>query len=140
MTIRVKRLRFDYIKLVESAPEPLATAQTYVEVGLSFAEQPLSAREPVGAEPIETLRAAASATLRLIQEAVASRFTCHLADLDHVHALGKNLIAVLVDINFEGKVVQVFGSCPIVGSDLDAAAKAALNATNRFVELALRDS
>ena len=55
-----------------------------------------------------------------------------------VHRRVENLIAVLVDINFEGKDFQVFGSCQITDDVLDAAAKAALNATNRFVELASR--
>jgi len=35
--------------------------------------------------------------------------------------------------------VQVFGSCQIAGIPLDSAVKSALNATNRFVELAMRD-
>ena len=61
-----------------------------------------------------------------------------LADLDHVNALGKDLVAVLVDIVFENKNIQVFGSCPIAGPEIDAAVKAALNATNRFVELSMR--
>jgi hypothetical protein len=76
--------------------------------------------------------------LEAVKESVGNRFDCALADLDHVHALGKNLVAVLVDINFEGKDFQVFGSCQIGESEMDAAAKAALNATNRFVELASR--
>jgi hypothetical protein len=32
----------------------------------------------------------------------------------------------------------VFGSCQISGSEIDAAVKATLNATNRFFELAMR--
>ena len=65
-----------------------------------------------------------------MEEAVEGRFRCKLADLDHVNALGKNLIAVLVDIDFEGKQVQVFGSCQLAGNETDAAVKAALNATD----------
>jgi hypothetical protein len=34
--------------------------------------------------------------------------------------------------------MQVFGSCQIADSETDAAVKAALNATNRFFELAMR--
>jgi hypothetical protein len=82
------------------------------------------------------LKAAARATLEAMEQAVDGRFRCKLADLDHVSALGKNLIAVLVDIDFEGKQVQVFGSCQLSGNEIDASVKAALNATNRFFDLA----
>ncbi len=85
------------------------------------------------------MKAAAEATLKAIERAVDNRFRCVLADIDHVNALGKNLIAVLVDIDFEGREVQVFGSCQIAVSELDSAVKSALNATNRFFELAMRD-
>src|ERR671933_544515 len=71
------------------------------------------------------------------EAAAEYRFTARLADVDHVNALGKELVAVLVDIAFEGKEVQVFGSCQIAGAEMDAAVKAALNATNRFVELSM---
>jgi hypothetical protein len=134
MRTRTKRLRFDYAKLVEESPQG-----RFVEVSLTFADSGIRATEGCTAETASQLRAAAMAALQAIQVAVGNRFTCRLADLDHVHALGKNLMAVLVDINFEGKDVQVFGSCPTNESELDAAAKAALNATNRFVELASRD-
>ena len=134
MSTRIKRLRFNYAKLVEES-----SANARVEVSLSFAERVILSAEPYRGEGIGQLRAAAMATLTAVQKAMEGQFTCRLADLDHVHALGKHLIAVLVDIHFEGKDVQVFGSCPIQESELDAAAKAVLNATNRFVELASRD-
>ncbi len=76
--------------------------------------------------------------MKAIEESVEGRFTAVLADLDHVNALGKDLIAVLVDVVFESKEVQVFGSCQIASSEIDAAVKSALNATNRFFELAMR--
>jgi hypothetical protein len=46
---------------------------------------------------------------------------------------------VLVDIKFQGRDVQVFGSCQIAGSEIDCTVKAALNATNRMFELAMRE-
>ena len=76
--------------------------------------------------------------MKAVQEAAAHKFTCVLSDLDHVNALGKELIAVLVDMNFESRDVQVFGSCQIAGSEIDCAVKATLNATNRMFELAMR--
>ena len=89
-----------------------------------------------GASP---LKAAAEATLEAVQGAAAHKFACSLADLDHVNALGKDLIAVLVDIRFQGRDVQVFGSCQISGSEVDCTVKAVLNATNRVFELAMRE-
>jgi hypothetical protein len=132
MKDRHERLRFDYIKTEES-PEECS-----VEVGLSFAGRTIQKTVNGKSDEISRLKSAATATLEAVREAIEERFDCTLADLDHVHALGKNLIAVLVDISFEGRDFQVFGSCQIAGSVMDAAAKAALNATNRFVELANR--
>ena len=85
------------------------------------------------------LKAAAVATLEAVQQAAANNFTCSLSDLDHVNALGKDLMAVLVDFKFEGRDVQVFGSCQIAGSEVDCTVKAVLNATNRMFELAIRE-
>lgn len=95
--------------------------------------------EAASAEAAGPLKAAAVATLEAVQGAAANKFACSLADLDHVNALGKDLIAVLVDIKFQGRDVQVFGSCQIAGSEIDCTVKAALNATNRVFELAMRE-
>jgi hypothetical protein len=100
----------------------------------------VQAESESAADGIDLLKAAAAATLKAVQEAAANRFTCSLADLDHVNALGKNLIAVLVDVDFGGRAVQVFGSCQLAGDETDCAVKAALNAINRIFELAMRDS
>jgi hypothetical protein len=132
MTDRHERLRFDYVKIEES-PEECS-----VEVALSLAGRIFQKTVTGKNDEIGRLKSAALATLEAVTESVEKRFDCTLADLDHVHALGKNLIAVLVDIHFEDKDFQVFGSCQITGNVMDAAAKAALNATNRFVELASR--
>ena len=76
------------------------------------------------------MKAAAEATMEAVQGAAANKFACTLADLHHVNALGKDLIAVLVDIRSHGRDVQVFGSCQIAGNEIDCAVKAVLNATN----------
>jgi hypothetical protein len=127
------RLRFDSVSLTEESPE-----QCRIEVAFSFAGRTIQKSLNGSTDEASRLKTAAVATLEAVKEAVENHFDCSLADLDHVNALGKNLIAVLVDIVFEGKDIQVFGSCPITGSELDAAVKAALNATNRFVELSCR--
>ncbi|HJQ71097.1 MAG TPA: alpha-isopropylmalate synthase regulatory domain-containing protein [Blastocatellia bacterium] len=126
-----KRIRFDQAETTRQDDE-----RCHVEVTLSFADRVLKASAAEPCEGVGPLKAAARAALEAMEEAVEGRFRCKLADLDHVNALGKNLIAVLVDIDFEGKQVQVFGSCQLSGNEIDAAVKAALNATNRFFDLA----
>ncbi|MEN3331419.1 MAG: hypothetical protein V7641_784 [Blastocatellia bacterium] len=127
------RLRFDKAEVLDDGE-----ATCRVRVTVSYAERVIEAEAVMSDEPIGYLKAAAIATLTAVEETVDHRFTAQLADLDHVNALGKDLVAVLVDILFEGKDIQVFGSCPIAGAEMDAAVKAALNATNRFVELSMR--
>jgi len=128
-----KRLRFDRTTVTEEAD-----GQRRVRVTLALGDRLFEADATSFAASPGPLKAAAEATLKAVQEAAAARFTCSLADLDHVNALGKNLIAVLVDVQFEGRDSQVFGSCQIGDNDIDSAVKSALNATNRFFELAIR--
>jgi hypothetical protein len=128
-----KRLRFDSAKVEEEAP-----GQCCVMVTLTLGQLIFQASAKADAEGTGPLKAAALATLEAVQGAGANKFVCSLADLDHVNALGKDLIAVLVDIKFQGRDVQVFGSCQIAGSEIDCTVKAALNATNRMFELAMR--
>jgi len=129
-----KRLRFDHVDVIKESD-----GRCRAQVTIAFGERVIQTSATGDAEGVGPLKAAAGATLRAIEEAAESRFTSALADLDHVNALGKDLIAVLVDIEFEGREVQVFGSCQLSGSEIETAVKAALNATNRFVELAMRE-
>ena len=130
-----RRLRFDRAELTEEA-----TGRSRVRVTLTLGQLVFQASAESGApENRSSLKAAAEATLEAVQEAAANKFACSLADLDHVNALGKDLIAVLVDIRSQGRDVQVFGSCQIAGSEIDCTVKAVLNATNRMFELAMRD-
>jgi hypothetical protein len=128
-----KRLRFESADVHEEA-----AGQCRVEVTFTLGERIITAGASGACEGAGRLKAAASAALRAVEETVEGRFTCKLSDLDHVNALGKDLIGVLVDVLFEEREMQVFGSCQIADSETDAAVKAALNATNRFFELAMR--
>ena len=128
-----QRLRFDYADLHQEAE-----GKCRVEVGFTFINRMLRASAIDSSEGRGPLKAAAAASLKAIAMAADNRFGCVLADLDQVHALGKNLIAVLVNVDFEGKQIQVFGSCQITSDEMDAAVRAALNATNRFFDLAIR--
>jgi hypothetical protein len=129
-----RRLRFDRAEVSEAEP-----GQCRVRVTLELGGKRFEADASDSADGVGPLKAAAAAALKAVQEAAANRFTCSLSDLDHVNALGKDLIAVLVDTKFETRNVEVFGSCPISGSTIDCAVRAALNATNRVFELAIRE-
>ena len=128
------RLRFDRAEVTEET-----SGGCRVVVSLALGQLIFHGDAEEAAEGSGPLKAAAAATLKVVQQAAANKFTCSLSDLDHVNALGKNLIAVLVDVKFEGRDVQVFGSCQIDGAEIDAAVKSALNATNRFFELTMRE-
>ncbi len=128
-----KRLRFDHVE-----SQTTESGTDLVKVTLAFGDTVVQQSEALADETLAVLKAAAKATLAAVTKVAARHFACDLVDLDHVNALGKNLIAVLVDINYDGKVTQVFGSCQVNGQELAAAVKAALNATNRFFELAMR--
>jgi|ERR1044072_501211 len=129
-----KRLRFDHVDMILESD-----GRCRAQVTIAFGEQVIQTSAIGNVDGTGPLKAAAVATLRAIEKAAESRFTSSLADLDHVNALGKDMIAVLIDIEFEGREVQVFGSCQKSGNDVDAAVKAALNATNRFFELSMRE-
>jgi hypothetical protein len=127
------RLRFDSVEL-KSGGGHLSRA----ELKFTFGGEPINAAAIDSDVGLGPLRAAAAATLIAIQQAVTNRFTCRLEDLDRVNALGKELIAVLVKVDFDGREFQLFGSCQIGSDEAGAAVKATLNATNRFVDLAMR--
>lgn len=129
-----RRLKFDRAEVGEEAD-----GQCRVQVTLNLGHLIFRAGATAAADGTGPLKAAAVATLAAVQEAAANKFTCSLSDLDHVNALGKDLMAVLVDFKFEGRDVQVFGSCQIAGSEVDCTVKAVLNATNRMFELAIRE-
>ena len=129
-----RRLKFDSAEVTEEAD-----GQSRVRVTLTLGQLIFEADAAAAGGAGGPLEAAAVATLEAVQEAAANKFTCSLSDLDHVNALGKDLMAVLVDFKFEGRDVQVFGSCQIAGSEVDCTVKAVLNATNRMFELAIRE-
>lgn len=134
MTTSQQRLRFDRVEEFDEAGGARRLLLTF-----SIGDRVIEESAVYTGGGAAALKAAAEATLKAMERAVNNRFRCTLADIDHVNALGKNLIAVLIDVQFEAREVQVFGSCQIAVSELDSAVKSALNATNRFFELAMRD-
>ena len=127
------RLRFD---TVEARPE--GDNKVRAEVAFTFGPRTIVTSAIEGDQWPGALRAAATATLQAVQEASSQKFVCVVEDLDRVNALGKQLIAVLVNVEFEDRQFQVFGSCQIDDDEVAAAVRATLNATNRIVDLATR--
>mgnify|MGYP000988903797 CR=1 FL=1 len=109
------------------------------EVVLSFQGAPIHGRSPLvdAGEHGAVLRGAALATLDAIETFVERAFYCSLNEVDRVHALGKELVVLLIDMNFEGRQIQLFGSCRAGDDATQAAAKAALDATNRYIDIVI---
>ena len=129
---RPPRLRFDSIRRVSDED------QEWIEVTLSFGDQVTVGRSPK-ADLLETrggIRRTALATLDGIMQFVDHNFTCELQEIDRVSALGKELVVLLINLEFEGRKIQLFGSCRTGEDVLSATAKAALDATNRYIDIA----
>src|SRR4249919_1265374 len=94
-----KRLRLDR---AEGTEHP--DGRRHVKVTLTLGQLIFHAgAESTSGNATAVLKAAAAATLEAVQLAGANKFSCTLADLDHVNALGKDLVAVLVDIKFQSR-------------------------------------
>jgi hypothetical protein len=133
MSTRPSRLRFDRIDhIVEDGKER-------VEVTLSFNGRTVTGRSPATepGEGREGVRRTAMATLSAIEQFVEHQFTCELQEVDRVKALGRELVVLLINLEFEGRRIQLFGSCRIGDDVTSAAAKAALDATNRYIDIVL---
>jgi hypothetical protein len=80
----------------------------------------------------------AIATLKAIELLVHHQFECELVDAGLVRALGASLIMVRVRLQMEGETTELFGSARVEEHDfLVAAAKAALDATNLYIDYIL---
>jgi hypothetical protein len=113
--------------------------KVWTEVQLSFQGSPIPGRSPLvdASEPAAVLRGSALATLDAVESFVDRAFYCSLNEVDRVHALGKELVVLLIDMSFEGRQIQLFGSCRIGDDATQAAAKAALDATNRYIDIVI---
>jgi hypothetical protein len=128
---RSARLKFDEINRV------VDNDQEWIEVSLSCGGRSVTGRSP-SADLLETrggIRRTALATLDGVMKFVDGQFTCELQEIDRVSALGKELVVLLINLEFEGRRIQLFGSCRTGEDVLSATAKAALDATNRYIDI-----
>jgi len=131
MSTRPARLKFDAIRRV------VENDQEWIEVTLTFNGRTVIGRSP-SADILETrggIRRTALATLDGISQFVDGQFVCELQEIDRVSALGKELVVLLINLEFEGRRIQLFGSCRTGEDVLSATAKAALDATNRYIDI-----
>ena len=127
------RLKFDRVD------EQAEDGKLWMEVTLTFNGSPVIGRSPSveEGESRAGIRRAALATLDAIETFVDGQFRCDLQEVDRVQALGKELIVLLITITFEDRTIQLFGSCRAAADIAEAAAKAALDATNRYIDIVL---
>ncbi len=130
------RLRFEGV-VVESLPEN----QCRVTIHCSHGDQRFSAScegPSIGDAPIGL---AATATLEIVEVFTERLLKCSLEEFERTQAFGKDLIVLLVRVEHNESRVQLFGSYRTRGPESDclaAGSRAALDATNRFVELVQR--
>jgi hypothetical protein len=133
MPSRSPRLRYEGLERVCYQEE-----NNYeIVVKLSFNEKPFYGKSYGEIGESRELVAAARAALQAVEDFVENRFECTLIDVDRVEAIGSKLIVLLVSVNYDKHEQQIFGSCRADSNLLDACVRAALDATNRYVELAL---
>jgi hypothetical protein len=127
------RLKFDRVE------ERSEDGKVWMEVTLTFNGNAVMGRSPAvdESESRAGIRRAALATLDAIEAFVDHQFRCELQEVDRVQALGKELVVLLISITFEGRSIQLFGSCRAIDEIAQAAAKAALDATNRYIDIVL---
>ena len=127
------RLKFDRVD------EQAEDGKLWMEVTLTYGGRTVTGRSPSvdEGESRAGIRRAALATLDAIETFVDRQFRCDLQEVDRVQALGKELVVLLITINFEGRQIQLFGSCRAAEEISQAAAKAALDATNRYIDIVL---
>ena len=133
MSSRPVRLRFDRVE------RKLEGGKEWFEVTLSFYDRPVTGRSQAldTSESRRGIRRTAAATLNAIEACIGDRLTCELQEVDIVRALGKERVVMLVAATFEGRRIQLFGTC-VTGDDfLIATAKAALDAANRYIDIVL---
>jgi hypothetical protein len=86
------------------------------------------------------LELAAEATLAAINSALAKKVSLKVKGINASEAfpgLTETLLVVVVEVDDDGEIMVMPGSCRNIGDSVEAAVKATLDDTNRVVELYL---
>ena len=136
--MRVTQSKPSWIEL-EWIDERTDNKTSWVAVTLSLNGEHVTALSP--ALPVKRTRhgiyRTALATLKAIELLVHHQFACELLDIELVRALGATLIMVRVRLDIGDEAVELFGSARADGDFLTAAANAALDATNLYIDCIL---
>lgn len=132
MLIRPPRSRLDAVRLTAVGP-----VEVLAEVALTFNERVEHITERGQAGELNGMRLVANATLSAVERLSGERLRCRLAELNRVRAFGRELVMALVDVEIGGERAQLLGKCYVTANLEEAAARAALDATNRYFEYAL---
>jgi hypothetical protein len=133
MLTKPTRLRLDFAKRIDNEN----SGEFEITVQISFEERLFRGQCRGYINESDELELAASAALQAVEDFVQRSFECQTIELDRVNTLSKELIVLLINVRFDQRELQIFGSCLAAGDLLEASARAALDATNRFVELTL---
>lgn len=125
---------------LERIDERHDNTKAWVEVTLGFNEVTRTGRSPSVSVKSgrHGIRRTVLGTLRAIELFFEWRFTCELVEVEHVLVLGAPLIAARVAIRIDDERVELFGTARVEGDLQEAAAKATLDATNRYIDAVLR--
>ena len=132
MPTRPRRSRLDTVNLTPAGP-----VEVIAEVSLTFNERAVCGTERGPAGELNAMRLVANATLSAVERLSEKRLSCRLAELNRVRAFGRELVMALVDVEVSGERAQLLGKCYVTVNLEEAAARAALDATNRYFEYAL---
>jgi hypothetical protein len=121
-----------YLRFVRADVEPVNQDQcrARVEVQLPEWSSFVGLSDSV-CTPLDTVRAAAEASLQALSKAIGPREGLALTGVEQVQAFGKSLVLVELMIPFQGESRAVVGVCLAGDNPTRAAALAVLNAANR---------
>jgi|GEM_PF-6729380 len=129
MSFRPRRSRLVDVKLTSRE-----LTEVSAEVALSFSDRVARGSDRGQSGELSVLRTVANATLRAVEKLSDGRLHCRLAELNRVRAFGRELVMVLVEVEAGGERAQLLGKCYVTERLEEAAARAALDATNRYFE------
>lgn len=89
------------------------------------------------ADAVGGTRRSVLATMDAVDQLVRGQFTMKLEQVDRATMFEREHVCVLIKVSFEGKEFELYGNC-LSGEDVAlTAARATLDALNRYIEIAL---
>ncbi len=124
------------IKLKEILVETQAAGQCLVRVQLTCKRKTIISERSGPDEGDYRVMLAALSTLDALQKATDNRMKMDLLFIERqkLEKIGREIIMVLIDINFEDSTRPATGACQVRTDPIETAARAVLDATNRMVE------